>query len=248
MIEFQELAKRYGDFQAVQPLSLRVGRGEVFGFLGPNGAGKTTTIRMMMGILVPSAGTVRIDGLDCQSDAVEVKRRVGYLPDNPVFYDYLRGREILQFVGEMHGYPRAEAAARSARLLCEFGLEDATEEFAVNYSMGMKKKLGLACAMIHDPAVLILDEPINGLDPRAARDVQQRLLRIAAQGSTIFVSTHLLDMAERLCDRVGIIHHGALAATGTLEQIRNELHADGSLEELFLQITDEGAQPAQAQA
>jgi ABC-2 type transport system ATP-binding protein len=248
MIHFQELAKRYGDFQAVKPLSLQVGRGEVFGFLGPNGAGKTTTIRMMMGILVPSAGRVRIDGLDCQRDAVAVKRRVGYLPDNPLFYDYLRGREILQFVGEMHGYPRAEAAARGARLLSEFGLDDATEEFAVNYSMGMKKKLGLACAMIHDPAVLILDEPINGLDPRAARDVQQRLLHIAAQGTTIFVSTHLLDMAERLCDRVGIIHHGALAATGTLEQIRRDLRADGSLEELFLQVTDDGGQATGAPA
>ncbi len=239
MIEFQELAKRYGDFHAVKPLSLRVGRGQVFGFLGPNGAGKTTTIRMMMGILVPSAGRVCIDGLDCHRDAVEVKRRVGYLPDNPVFYDYLRGREILQFVGEMHGYARAEAAARSARLLDEFGLGDVTEEFAVNYSMGMKKRLGLACAMIHEPAVLILDEPINGLDPRAAREVQERLLRIAAQGTTIFVSTHLLDMAERLCERIGIIHRGALVATGTLAQIRRDLAADGSLEELFLKVTDE---------
>jgi ABC-2 type transport system ATP-binding protein len=245
MIEFQGLSKVYGGFDAVQPLSLTVRRGEVFGFLGPNGAGKTTTIRMMMGILVPSAGRVLIDGLDCHRDAAEVKRRVGYLPDTPVFYDYLRGREIVQFVGEMHGYARAEAAARGARLLDEFGLGDAADDYAVNYSLGMKKRLGLACALIHAPSVLILDEPINGLDPRAARDVQERLLAAAAQGATIFVSTHLLDMAEKLCDRVGIIHHGQLAATGTLDELRAEASSSGSLEELFLQITDETGERAQ---
>ena len=245
MIDFQFLTKTYGTFQAVKPLSLTVRRGEVFGFLGPNGAGKTTTIRMMMGILAPSAGRVLIDGLDCHADATEVKRRVGYLPDSPIFYDFLRGREILQFVAEMHGFPRAESAQRAERLLSEFGLDEVTEEFAVNYSMGMKKKLGLACALIHDPAVLILDEPINGLDPRAARDVQERLLAAAAQGTTIFVSTHLLDMAEKLCDRVGIIHRGALVATGTLDEIRAGASADGSLEEVFLKVTGETGAPAQ---
>ncbi|MTV37350.1 ABC transporter ATP-binding protein [Duganella radicis] len=242
MIEFQSLSKVYGDFHAVKPLSLTVRRGEVFGFLGPNGAGKTTTIRMMMGILVPSGGHVLIDGLDCHAEPAEVKRRVGYLPDTPIFYDYLRGREILQFVGEMHGFSRAEAAGRSARLLAEFGLQEAGEDYAVNYSLGMKKRLGLACALIHDPAVLILDEPINGLDPRASRDVQERLLAAATRGVTIFVSTHLLDMAEKLCDRVGIIHRGELVATGTLDEIRAESSASGSLEDVFLKITDEAAE------
>ena len=168
MIEFHQVSKAYGDFTAVRALDLAVDKGEVFGFLGPNGAGKTTTIRMMMGILVPSAGTITIDGLDCQADRVAVKQRVGYLPDNPIFYDYLRGREILAFVGEMHGEPREEAQRRAAALLTELALDDAAEVFAVNYSTGMKKKLGLACALIHDPAVLILDEPTNGLDPRAS--------------------------------------------------------------------------------
>jgi ABC-2 type transport system ATP-binding protein len=242
MIEFLGLSKVYGGFNAVKPLTLTVRRGEVFGFLGPNGAGKTTTIRMMMGILVPSAGRVLIDGLDCHAEPAEVKRRVGYLPDTPIFYDYLRGREILQFVAEMHGYPRAEAVERSARLLAEFGLEEAAEDYAVNYSLGMKKRLGLACALIHDPAVLILDEPINGLDPRASREVQERLLAAAARGVTIFVSTHLLDMAEKLCDRVGIIHNGQLVATGTLDEIRAESSASGSLEDVFLKITDEAAE------
>ena len=239
MIEFQGLAKLYGDFPAVQPLTLAVQRGEVFGFLGPNGAGKTTTIRMMMGILVPSAGRVLVDGLDCQADAAEVKRHVGYLPDNPIFYDFLRGREILQFVAEMHGMPRKAAVERAAQLLQEFGLQDVSEEFAVNYSMGMKKKLGLACALVHDPAVLILDEPINGLDPRAAREVQDRLIASAAAGKTIFVSTHLLDMAQRMCNRVGIINRGALVATGSLEELRGASSANSTLEELFLKFTDE---------
>jgi ABC-2 type transport system ATP-binding protein len=245
MIEFQGLSKVYGSFNAVKPLTLAVQRGEVFGFLGPNGAGKTTTIRMMMGILVPSGGQVFIDGLDCHAEPAEVKRRVGYLPDTPIFYDYLRGREILQFVAEMHGFARAEAAQRSTRLLAEFGLQEAGEDYAVNYSLGMKKRLGLACALIHDPVVLILDEPINGLDPRASREVQERLLAAAARGVTIFVSTHLLDMAEKLCDRVGIIHRGELVATGTLDEIRAESSASGSLEDVFLKITDEAAEPAQ---
>ncbi len=242
MIEFQGLSKVYGSFNAVKPLTLTVRRGEVFGFLGPNSAGKTTTIRMMMGILVPSGGQVLIDGLDCQAEPAEVKRRVGYLPDTPVFYDYLRGREILQFVAEMHGLPRAEAAQRSNRLLAEFGLTEAGEDYAVNYSLGMKKRLGLACALIHEPSVLILDEPINGLDPRASRDVQERLLAAAARGVTIFVSTHLLDMAEKLCDRVGIIHRGELVATGTLDEIRAESSASGSLEDVFLKITEESSE------
>ena len=239
MIEFQGLAKHYGEFPAVQPLTMTVQRGEVFGFLGPNGAGKTTTIRMMMGILVPSAGRVLVDGLDCQADAVQVKRHVGYLPDNPVFYDFLRGREILQFVAEMHGMARRAGAERAGQLLHEFGLQDAGEEFAVNYSMGMKKKLGLACAMVHDPAVLILDEPINGLDPRAAREVQDRLIASAAAGKTIFLSTHLLDMAQRMCKRVGIINHGALVATGSLDELRGASSDNSTLEELFLRFTTE---------
>ena len=182
MISFHHLRKDYGAFTAVCDLTLDIGAGEVFGFLGPNGAGKTTTIRIMMGILVPTSGSVTIDGRDCQRDRVEVKRRVGYLPDNPMFYDYLRGREILVFVGEMHGLDRREAETRAERLLHDLRLEDAAEDYAVNYSTGMKKNLGLACALIHDPPVLVLDEPTNGLDPRAARDVQERLrLRGAGQ-------------------------------------------------------------------
>jgi ABC-2 type transport system ATP-binding protein len=247
MIAFHHLRKNYGDFTAVRDLELSIGKGEVFGFLGPNGAGKTTTIRMMMGILVPTSGRITIDGLDCQTDRVEVKRRVGYLPDNPVFYDYLRGREILAFVGEMHGQSHEQARERANALLGELALDDAAEEFAVNYSTGMRRKLGLACALIHDPSVLILDEPTNGLDPRASREVQARLRLGAAQGKTIFLSTHLLDMAERLCSRVGIIHKGELVAVGPLHALKEEVVPGGSLEEVFLKVTpaDDGDESAQ---
>ena len=165
-----------------------------------------------------------------------MQRHVGYLPDNPIYYDFLRGREILQFVAEMHGMARREAA-RSRRCACSrsSASTEVVDEFAVNYSMGMKKKLGLACALIHDPQVLILDEPINGLDPRAAREVQDRLRQAAASGKTIFMSTHLLDMAEKVCTRVGIIHRGELVATGTLDELRERVNQNVSLEEVFLQ-------------
>ena len=239
MIEFQGLSKRYGNFDAVRSLDLRIARGEFFGFLGPNGAGKTTTIRMMVGQLIPTGGAVRIDGFDCHGQDVEVKRRIGYLPDNPVFYDFLRGHEILQFVAEMHGLPRREARSRAERFLADFGLDEVGNEFAVNYSMGMKKKLGLACALIHEPSVLILDEPINGLDPRAAHEVNTRLGQCAQRGMTIFVSTHLLDVAERLCSRIAIIHHGNLVATGSLEEIRAATALGGSLEDVFLSLTND---------
>jgi ABC-2 type transport system ATP-binding protein len=246
MIAFHHLSKTYGDLTAVRGLDLAIDKGEVFGFLGPNGAGKTTTIRMMMGILVPSGGSVVIDGLDCRTDRVEVKRRVGYLPDNPIFYDYLKGREILVFVGEMHGQPRGEAEERASVLLRDLALDDAEQEYAANYSTGMKKKLGLACALIHDPAVLILDEPTNGLDPRAQREVQERLLRSAAEGKTIFLSTHLLNMAEHVCSRIGIISKGDLVAAGGVRELQDQVVPGGSLEEVFLKVTDPDEHAASA--
>jgi ABC-2 type transport system ATP-binding protein len=214
VIELDGLGKRYGEFTAVRDLSLSIARGEVFGFLGPNGAGKTTTIRMLMGILVPSSGRARIEGLDCHRDGPEVKRKVGYLPDAPAFYDFLRGREIVQFVAEMHGLSRPEAAARAGVLLAEQGLADAAEEFASNYSTGMKKKLGLACALVHDPPVLILDEPTNGLDPRAQRDVQDGCARGGRRQDGLPLHAPARHGARRVCTRVGIIHQGALVSAG----------------------------------
>jgi ABC-2 type transport system ATP-binding protein len=243
LIRLEQLTRRYGDFVAVDALDLQVGRGEVFGFLGPNGAGKTTTIRMLTGVLAPSAGRALIDGLDCHAGRAEVMQRTGYLPDQPTFHDWLRGREVLQFVAEMHGLARGDAAERARELLADLGLGEAAGEFAANYSFGMKKKLALACALVHDPPVLVLDEPTNGLDPRAAREVQDRLRTAAEQGRTIFLSTHLLDMAERLCTRVGIIDRGRLVAQGAVGSLREQLATDGSLEEIFLRLTrpEEGA-------
>ena len=248
MIKFEGLSKSYGSFAAVKKLSFSIDRGEVFGFLGPNGAGKTTTIRMLMGILVPTTGRVAVNGLDAQADRIAVKRHVGYLPDQPVFYDFLKGREVLEFVGEMHGLARPEANTRAERLLAQMGLADAAEEYAVNYSLGMKKKLGLACALIHDPQVLILDEPTNALDPRASREVQDRLRQCAREGKTIFLSTHLLDMAERICSRLGIIHEGELVALGPIGVLQQQVIPGGSLEEVFLKLTQEEEEAARESA
>jgi ABC-2 type transport system ATP-binding protein len=237
LVEIENLSKHYGAFEAVSQFSLRVGAGELFALLGPNGAGKTTTIRMLMGILQPSTGAARIGGLNCFSDRVDVMRLVGYLPDEPVFYDYLRGGEIIRFIGEMHGFSRAEIARRTEGLLGRLELADAINEFAVNYSKGMKKKLALICAMLHDPALLILDEPTNGLDPFATRTLHEIMRERVASGCTVFFSTHLLDQAEKLCSRMAIIHRGRLAAVGSLSDLRADLPAESSLEEVFFALT-----------
>jgi ABC-2 type transport system ATP-binding protein len=237
LVEIENLSKRYGDFDAVSHFSLNVGSGELFALLGPNGAGKTTTIRMLMGILQPSSGSARIGGLNCFSDRVQVMRLVGYLPDEPVFYDYLRGGEIIRFIGEMHGFSKADIARRTSGLLDRLELADAVNEFAVNYSKGMKKKLALICAMLHDPPLLILDEPTNGLDPFATRTLHEIMREKVAAGRTVFFSTHLLDQAERLCSRMAIIHRGALAAAGTLAELRANLPPHSTLEEVFFAHT-----------
>ena len=245
LVEIQGLTKRYGAFEAVKDLNLSVARGEIFALLGPNGAGKTTTIRMLMGILAPTAGSAKIDNLDCFLDRVEVKRRVGYLPDEPIFHDYLRGSEIIRFSGEMHGLKRGEIDDRSRPLIQQLELNDALEEFAVNYSRGMKKKLALVCAMVHDPALLILDEPTNGLDPFATRALHEIIRANAVAGKTIFFSTHLLDQAEKLCTKIAIVAKGRLAAHGTLAELRARLTGDSSLEEIFFSVAGEsGGVPA----
>jgi len=239
VIQTLDLTKLFGQFPAVQGLSLQVAKGEVFGFLGPNGAGKTTTIKMLMGMLSPSSGKAQIGGMNCFAHRVAVKRVVGYLPDVPVFYDYLRGREILRFMGQMHGIARAQLERRQNELMERLGLAEAAEEYAINYSMGMKKKLGLACALVHDPPVLILDEPTNGLDPRASRQIRDLITESAAEGRTIFLSTHLLHMAEHLCHRVAIIDRGKLAAVGTSQELQGKLAPGGTLEEVFFKVTEE---------
>ncbi len=229
--QVDRLSKHYGAFVAVRDLTLSIARGEVFGLLGPNGAGKTTTMKMLMGVLRATGGSARIAGYDCFTQRAEVMRHVGYLPDEPVFYDYLRGHEIVQFVSEMHGLGASDWRARSAELVERFELRDAMGDYAVNYSRGMKKKLGLVVALVHDPDLLILDEPTNGLDPLATRNVHELVRALAARGKTVMLSTHLLEQAERVCTSAGILHRGRLAACGPLA----ELAGGRSLEDVFFE-------------
>lgn len=241
MIETFELTKRYGEKTAVDRLSLRVEPGEVMGFLGPNGSGKTTTIRLLMGLLRPTAGRAVILGRDCHREAVPLKRDVGYLPDEPFLYPYLSALEILELVAGLHGLSRTEARRRAGQAAERVGLGADAAAYTVTYSHGMKKRAALAAALIHDPKVLILDEPTNGLDPRGARDMRQTIAGLAADGRTIFLSTHLLESAERLCHRVAIIRAGVLQAVGRPDELRAryETAPDASLEEVFLRVTEE---------
>ena len=246
VIDLCNLSRRYGLFAAVSSLDLKVGAGEIFALLGPNGAGKTTTLRMLMGVLQPSGGTARINGLDCAADRAVIQRHVGYLPDEPVFYDYLTGREIVHFVGEMRGYSPTEVTRRALPLWDRLRLAGDLDEYAVNYSHGMKKKLAAVCALLHAPPVLILDEPTNGLDPLTTRTMHEIIRERAAAGACVLFSTHLLDQAEKLCDRVGILHKGRLVAVGKLSELRASLAANSTLEEIFFSVTkdaDEGTAP-----
>ena len=244
MIETAGLTKVYGDKRAVDRLTLRVEPGEVMGFLGPNGSGKTTTIRLLMGLLRPTAGSASIRGRDCHRDAVALKREVGYLPDEPFLYPYLSGREVLELVAGLHGFPAKEARRRAAAAAADAGLGEAAGAYTLTYSLGMKKRTALAMALLHDPQVLILDEPTNGLDPRGAREMRDTIVRLASGGRTILMSTHLLEAAERLCHRVAIVRAGVLQAVGTPEELRARYaaSADTTLEELFLRAT-EAAEP-----
>jgi len=232
------LSKNYGDFAAVAQVDLEVGRGERFALLGPNGAGKTTTIRMLMGILEPTAGAARILDYDCFSQRAEVMRHVGYLPDEPIFYDYLRGREVLDFVARMRGLEdNGPAKKRRETLIERFELENDLEEFAVNYSKGMKKKLAIIAALLHQPEFLILDEPTNGLDPYATRMFHDLIREQSEEGRSVLFSTHLLDQAERLCHRVAIMEKGRIAAQGSLDELKSDLAPGGTLEDLFFRVT-----------
>lgn len=240
-ISIDGLSKIYGDFRALQPLKLEIATGEVFGILGPNGAGKTTLIRLLMGLLVPSSGNARVLGMDCFVDRVMLKRRIGYLPDTPFFYDHLTGRELLRFMADAHGFEPNEAEARAERLFAELQLSEAADDFAAHYSLGMKKKMAMAMALMHEPAILILDEPTTGLDPLSSRHIRDFIRSYADGGRTVLLSTHWLDMAESVCDRVGIIARGQLVACDTPAEVCKRAGASDSrslsLEEAFLHLT-----------
>jgi ABC-2 type transport system ATP-binding protein len=236
MITTRLLTKQFADTPAIQNVNLEVQPGTIYGFLGTNGAGKTTTIKILMGLLVPTSGSATIAGLDTRKDRLVLKSKVGYLPDTPLFPSFLKGREILEMAGELHGFSRAEARRRAAQLLEWLGLVDAAEEYSEQYSIGMKKRLGLGCATVHDPDVYLLDEPTNGLDPYATRLVSEWIQTQSQTGRTILLSTHRLDMAERVCTHLGIIHKGRMITQGELGAIRGRMQAE-DLEEIFFAVT-----------
>jgi ABC-type multidrug transport system ATPase subunit len=242
-IRTEVLTRRYpGGFCAVSDLNLRVYPGEIYGFLGSNGAGKTTTIKMLVGLLEPSAGRAYLAGHNVWTEADAAKASLGYVADKAILYDRLSGREFLNFLAQMRGIPSQEANARIDELLTLLDLNEAAGRPCGGYSFGMKRKLSLAGALLHRPSVLILDEPLNGLDPRSARRLKDLLLDLAASGTTILLSTHDLATAEEVCHRVGILHRGKLLAEGSAADLR-AMSAASDLEEVFLNLTEEAVSP-----
>ncbi len=242
MIELIGLTKRYGSFTAVDAIDLRVPKGELFGFLGPNGAGKTTTLRMIAGILRPTAGTIRIGGVDISADPIAAKTMLGFIPDRPFIYEKLTGAEFLRFVGGLYSQNGKDIEHRSRELLALFDLEQWRDELVESYSHGMRQKLIISSALVHKPDVIVVDEPMVGLDPKAARILKDLFREYVRRGHTIMMSTHTLEVAETMCDRIGIIQNGKIRALGTMDDLRSA-SAEGNtgLEEIFLRLTGENA-------
>ena len=235
MIELKGVTKVFGNNRAVDRLDLTVRAGELFAFLGPNGAGKTTTIKMICGLLAPTGGSVLVGGHPASSK--EARQLLGYVPDQPYLYDKLTGREFLRFVVEMYGLERIRAAARIDELIETFEMADFIDELCENYSQGMKQRVVFASALVHSPRVLVVDEPLVGLDPRSARIVKNLFVSQARSGAAVLMSIHLLAIAEELADTIGIVDRGRMLTVGTLAQLRERAQHDGSLEDLFLKLT-----------
>lgn len=240
MIQLIRLTKHYGKLAAVDDLSLEVSAGQIFGFLGPNGAGKTTTIRTMMGILKPTSGRILLGPYDVVSEPQKAKAICGFIPDRPFIYEKLSGQEFLTFVGKLHGLDAARLKNRSAELLELLELAPWRDQLIEGYSHGMKQRLVVCAALIHEPRILIVDEPMVGMDPKGARTLKDLFRSLAAGGATIFMSTHSIAVAEEICQRIGIIQKGRLIACGTMAEIRHRTSsANGNLESVFLQLTEE---------
>ena len=242
MIQLEGLTKKYGTFTAVDAIDLEVPSGQLFGFLGPNGAGKTTTLRMIAGILRPTAGRVRIGGIDVVAKPNEAKAMLGFIPDRPFIYEKLTGMEYLRFVAGLYGQQGPQIEHRGRELLGLFDLEDWCDELVESYSHGMRQKLIISGAFVHRPKVIVVDEPMVGLDPKAARTLKDVFREYTRRGNTIMMSTHTLEVAQHMCDRIGIIRRGRIAASGTMDELRHhaESGADG-LEDIFLRLTGETA-------
>jgi ABC-2 type transport system ATP-binding protein len=242
LVQAVSLTRRFGDFTAVDGIDFEVGAGELFGFLGPNGAGKTTTIRLLTGLLLPTAGEAFVAGHSLTREPQKARAALGFVPDTPFLYDRLTAREFLAFSAALHGVPRDRAERRSRALLRLLELEAAADGLIEGYSHGMRQKTALAGALVHDPQVLFLDEPTIGLDPRSARTIKDLLRGLCDRGKAVFLSTHVLEIAERLCDRVGILARGRLAVLGTVAELKEQARTQDSLEEIFLGLTGGAAE------
>jgi ABC-2 type transport system ATP-binding protein len=239
MLKLENVAKSYagGKVKAVDNITLEVRNGEIFGFIGPNGAGKTTTIKMICGILSPDSGRIEINGYDIAKDPIPAKRSIGYVPDNHEIYERLSGLEYLNFIGDVYGVPSSERRNRVKKYLEMFEIADAAGEKIKTYSHGMKQKLMVTAALLHNPPLCILDEPLTGLDPRSSMLLKEEMHKHCNEGNTVFFSTHILEVAERLCDRIGIIQHGKLIAVGALDELRGEKSTE-TLEKIFFELTE----------
>jgi ABC-2 type transport system ATP-binding protein len=239
MIELEHVTKKYGTKTAVVDLSLRIEPGELFAFLGPNGAGKTTTIKMLCGLLFPTSGRILISGLDIQTEGDRARQLISYVPDQPYLYDRLTGREFMQFIADMYGMDPDRGRERMVELIGLFELGDFVDDLTERYSHGMRQRTVFASALLHEPRVLIVDEPTVGLDPRSVRMLKNLLRRQADSGTTVFLSSHSLDVVEELADRIGIVDHGRLISCGSLDMLRKQADMDGTLEDVFLKLTEE---------
>jgi len=238
MIRLTNLTKRYGTFTAVDDIALEVPKGQLFGFLGPNGAGKTTTLRMIAGILQPTSGTVEVAGHDIQVDPIAAKSQLGFIPDRPYVYEKLTGAEFLRFVAGLYGQGGSGVESRMDELLALFELTDWKDQLVEKYSHGMRQKLIISSALVHRPDVIVVDEPMVGLDPKGQSFLKDLFRQFCDRGGTVLMSTHTLEIAEAVCDRIAIIQRGKIAAVGTMTEIRQQTESHGqSLEQVFLKLT-----------
>jgi ABC-2 type transport system ATP-binding protein len=240
-IEIKRVVKHYGEIRAVDNIDLSIRSGEIFGILGPNGSGKSTTMKMILGLVQPDSGTLSVLGIDVKKDPVSVKRLVGYVPESPRLYEFLTGIEYLDFIGDVYGMQKEAKKNRVEEYLKALELEGREGDMISSYSEGMKQKVALISAFIHKPKLLILDEPLSGLDPRSARIIKDFLQELKAQGVTTLMSTHVLEIAQALCDRIGIMYQGKLLALGTMDELREMARLpDSALEDIFLKLTGTG--------
>lgn len=241
MLEIKNLTKKFGDKVAVDNIDLSVKSGEIYGFLGPNGAGKTTTIKMIVGMLMPDGGSISVDGIDAINDDVEAKRQIAYVPDSPEIYDIMTGRQYLNFIADVFELSDEERNKQIDRYAEVFEMKDNLDVMIAGYSHGMKQKIVIMGALIHSPKLLILDEPMVGLDAKSSFRLKEIMRALADDGRTVFFSTHVMEVAENLCDRIGIINRGKIIAVGTLDEIKAAAKDTGSLEKIFLELTDDRA-------